>query len=114
MSSIGNKEILAKNLKRYIAISGKERKELADAWGVAYSTLSEWLSAKKYPRIDKIEVMANYFGIQMADLIEEKEKSVIDDGLTDGQRALIDFARSLPEDKAALALRLLQSIVEGD
>ena len=45
---------------------------------------------------------------------EEQKKPVMDDGLTEDQRALIDFARSLPEDKAALALRLLQSIVEAE
>lgn len=114
MGALGNKEILSKNLKKYITMSGKDRRELAKIWGFPYSTVSEWVNGRKYPRIDRIETMANYFGIQMSDLIEEKEKSVIDDGLTDGQRALIDFARSLPEDKAALALRLLQSIVEAD
>ena len=114
MSGIGNKEILSRNLKKYIALSGKDRRELSEIWGFPYSTVSEWVNGRKYPRIDRIEIMADYFGIQKSDLIEEKEKSAIDDGLTDGQRTLIDFARSLPEDKAALALRLLQSIVGDD
>lgn len=72
MTALGNKEILAKNLKRYIERSGKDRRELANTWGFKYSTMSEWLNAKKYPRIDKIQIMADYFGITMADLIEEK------------------------------------------
>lgn len=114
MSAIGNKAILSKNLKKYIALSGKDRKELAEIWGFPYSTVSEWVNGRKYPRIDRIEIMADYFGIQKSDLIEEKEESVIDDGLTDGQRALIETARSFPADKADLALRLLQSIVESD
>lgn len=119
MSSIGNKAVMSKNLKYYIEKSGKDRRELAEIWGFPYSTVSEWINGRKYPRIDRIEIMADYFGIMKSDLIEdklaaEKEKSVVDDGLTEGQRALIDFARSLPEDKAALALRLLRSIVEGD
>jgi hypothetical protein len=36
--------------------------------------VNEWLKAKKYPRIDKIEILANYFGILKSDLIEEKSK----------------------------------------
>jgi len=66
------REIFSKNLKRYIDESGKERKELAEMWGVPYSTITEWINARKYPRIDKIEMMANYFGISKSDLIENR------------------------------------------
>ena len=72
MSSMGNKETMAKNLKYYIAKSGKDRRELAEIWGVPYSTVSEWINGRKYPRIDSIEIMAEYFGIMKSDLIEEK------------------------------------------
>lgn len=72
MSSIGNKEILSKNLKYYIEKSGKDRRELADIWGFPYSTVSEWINGRKYPRIDRIEIMADYFGILKSDLIESK------------------------------------------
>lgn len=72
MSNIGNKEIFSKNLKHYIEQSGKDRKELSKIWGFPYSTVTEWVNGKKYPRIDRIEIMADYFGILKSDLIEEK------------------------------------------
>ena len=72
MSNIGNKETMAKNLKYYIAKSGKDRRELAETWGFPYSTVTEWINGRKYPRIDRIEVMAEYFGILKSDLIEER------------------------------------------
>lgn len=71
MSSIGNNEILAKNLTSYVEKSGKSRSEICTDLGIAYSTFSEWLNGRKYPRIDKIELMANYFGIMKSDLIED-------------------------------------------
>lgn len=74
MSNIGNKETMSKNLKYYIERSGKDRKELAEIWGFPYSTVTEWINGKKYPRIDRIEVMAAYFGILKSDLIEEKSE----------------------------------------
>ena len=74
MSDLGNKEIFAENLKYYIEKSGKDRKELAEIWGFPYSTVTEWINAKKYPRIDRIEIMANYFHILKSDLIEDKKK----------------------------------------
>lgn len=72
MSNIGNKEIFSKNLKRYIEKSGKDRRELSEIWGFPYSTVTEWINGRKYPRIDRIEIMADYFGILKSDLIEEK------------------------------------------
>lgn len=72
MSNIGNKEILSKNLKQYMNKKGITQKEMSEIVGVATSTFNDWMKAKKYPRIDKIEIMANYFGILKSDLIEEK------------------------------------------
>lgn len=72
MSNIGNKETMSKNLKYYIERSGKDRKTLAEIWGFPYSTVTDWINGNKYPRIDRIEVMADYFGILKSDLIEEK------------------------------------------
>lgn len=72
--TIENKDILAKNLRKYINMSGKDRKEIARALGLPYSTLTEWVNANKYPRIDNIEKMAAYFGVSKSDLIEDFEQ----------------------------------------
>lgn len=72
MSNIGNKETMSKNLKYYIAQSGKDRRELCAIWGFPYSTVTDWINGNKYPRIDRIEIMAEYFGILKSDLIEER------------------------------------------
>ena len=72
MSGLGNKEIFSKNLRYYIERSGKDRRELAEIWGFPYSTVTEWINGRKYPRIDRIEIMADFFGILKSDLIEEK------------------------------------------
>lgn len=115
MSSLGNKAIMAENLKYYIEKSGKERKELAEIWGFPYSTVSEWMNGRKYPRIDRIEIMADYFGIQKSDLIEErKEKPAMDDGASANRRALREFVEQVPEDKAEMILRVMRTIVESD
>jgi transcriptional regulator with XRE-family HTH domain len=72
MSDIGNRQVLAKNLSYYIERSGKSQKELAEMVGVATSTFNDWVKGKNYPRIDKIEMLANIFRIMKSDLIEEK------------------------------------------
>ena len=120
MTGLGNKEILSRNLKRYIERSGKDRRELAEIWGFPYSTVTGWVNGQKYPRIDRIEIMADYFGILKSDLIEDKSQEdtkkepAMYDGLTENQKKLIEFAQTIPEDKAEMILKVMRSIVESD
>jgi transcriptional regulator with XRE-family HTH domain len=61
--------------------------------------------------------IASYFGVSVGYLLGEedkKEKPADDGGLTENQKALMEFARSVPDDQAAMVLRVIRSIVEGD
>ena len=111
MSNLGNKEILAKNLAFYVERSGRDQKEIAEVVGVAPSTFNEWMKAKKYPRIDKIEMLANYFGILKSDLIEqvsENEYSPSEQPLTEGEKEMLALFRLIPEDRQPEALEMLR------
>ena len=70
-NNLGNKGTMAKNILYYMDINGKTRQDMCDALGVKYTTFTDWVKGNTYPRIDKIELMANYFGISKADLVEE-------------------------------------------
>ncbi|HFU3726741.1 TPA: XRE family transcriptional regulator [Streptococcus suis] len=70
--SLGNKEVMSNNLKYYMNRKGVVRNQLCSDLDLKYMTVSDWINAKTYPRIDKIESLANYFGINKSDLIEEK------------------------------------------
>ena len=109
-----NKNVFASNLKRYMEVKGKTRNDISEALGISYFTVSDWVNGKKYPRMDKVEMLANYFGIQKSDLIEEKEPATESDGLTESQRKLIDFAKGLTEDQAGKVLQLMKSILAFD
>lgn len=67
-----SKKIFARNLRRYMELSGKNQKELAEIAGVTPPTFNEWINEKKFPRIDRIQRLADYFGILKSDLIEDK------------------------------------------
>lgn len=119
MNDIGNKQVMAKNLKRVMKEQGVTAKELSDKLQFPYTTVLSWLKADNYPRIDKIELMADFFGILKSDLIEDnsgqKEKPTVnDDGLSDDMKIFMEFARKVPEHKLPLALRLLKTILEED
>ena len=116
MSSIGNKEVFARNLALYLSRSGKSQREMADIVGVSSSTFNEWMKAKKYPRIDKIEFMANYFGIMKSDLIEEHDDKKISSDelqLTEGEKAFIKLLRRVPVAEQPIVIEKILSALDN-
>ena len=91
MMIIYDKKIFARNLQRYMDSRGKTRRDVCDDLGFSYYTYSDWVNGKKFPRIDKIEMLADYFGIEKSDLIEEKP--ITDNGLSDNRKNLWSLLR---------------------
>lgn len=69
---MSNKSVFARNLQYQMDLNQKTRKDVCEALGFSYYTFSDWVNGKKYPRMDKVEILANYFGVLKSDLIEEK------------------------------------------
>lgn len=75
MDDYGNREIMSQNLNYYMRLHQKDRKQICEDLGICYSTFCDWVNGNKYPRIEKIEMLARYFGIQKSDLIESRQLS---------------------------------------
>lgn len=75
MSDFGNKQIFSENLRRYMKLSGKRTGDIISDLGVKESTFYGWYRAEYYPRMDKIELMAKYFGCTKTDLIEKQSEN---------------------------------------
>ena len=113
MKGLGNAEIFGRNLRMYLEQSGKLAKDVAAYVGVAPATFSEWVNGKKYPRIDKIEMLANYFHIQKSDLIEEhaERQQGVPVYLKHGEvRVLAKGFDRMPEEKRKKAIDLAKMI----
>ena len=80
-NNLGNKTVMAENIKFYMQIHEENRKDLSKLFDVPYTTLCDWINGKTYPRIDKIELMARHWGVEKADLVEpprqKKNKFII-------------------------------------
>ncbi|MEY8700983.1 XRE family transcriptional regulator [Streptococcus ferus] len=68
--SLGNKQIMASNIRRHLDELGLNVKDFANVMNFKYTTVLDWVNAKTYPRIDKIELMANFFKVEKSDLVE--------------------------------------------
>lgn len=65
------KEVFAKNLNRLLSKNGKTQSDLVTYMNTTASTVSDWCNGKKYPRVDKMQKLADYFGVLKSDLTEE-------------------------------------------
>lgn len=97
-----NKNIFAKNLKKYMDLYDKSRRQICDELGFNYYTFSDWVNAKKYPRMDKVEQLAEYFGIKKSDLIEEANST-----------SLLEYSNLIPLPKVR-NIPLIGEIACGD
>lgn len=66
-----NRRIFADNLNRIMLEHEKTPANLNADLGIPYSTLSNWTNAVKMPRMGKVTLLANYFGCEVSDLLEE-------------------------------------------
>ena len=72
MADEEQKIIFSKNLNKYLSLSNKTQKEVADAIDVSPQTFNTWCQGIALPRMGKVQRLADYFGIGKTDLIDEK------------------------------------------
>jgi len=66
-----SKKAMARNIQYYLDLQDKDRNDLCRALDLPYTTVSNWLQGVRYPRIDKIEKMAQYFDVPVFCLIDK-------------------------------------------
>ena len=73
MENKSARTILSENLQTLMKNNNIDQMELAEAIGVSQPTISNWIKETKYPRISKIEDMANYFNVPKSKITENQE-----------------------------------------
>lgn len=77
MQSEDYRDIFASNLNYYMDKNNVKQIDLVNKFHMSKSTVSSWCNGVKIPRMDKIERLAEYFGVSKSDLIEKKAQSNI-------------------------------------
>ncbi|CVN79585.1 TPA: S24 family peptidase [Streptococcus pneumoniae] len=108
---VENKEIFANNLSFYMEQKGVDRNTLCADLDLKYTTVRDWLKGITYPRIGKIELLANYFNINKSDLIENKIFTAQpSDSLLE---EITNTARKLNTDNKKIVLRTSEELLES-
>lgn len=78
--------------------------------GITSATLSDWKNGKSQPKVDKLQKIADYFGVSLDYLCgkeeetvqKEKAPGISSEGLTDSEREALAMWRTLsPEEQVA-------------
>lgn len=75
MSESDYKRIFSKNLKTYMDLNNKSQIDIVNDLHLSQSTVSNWCTGLKLPRMDKVQMLADYFGIEKSDLLEDKSQT---------------------------------------
>lgn len=125
-SNLGNKQVFSENLEYYLNKHNMQKKELAQKLRVGQSTVTDWSKARAYPRMDKVQKIAEIFGIEMSDLVEirgiesktyvVKESQKIADDLVENPEslALYQEIKKLSSTNKAIVMALINSLNGGN
>lgn len=109
---VANKEIMAKNIRKYMELHHKTATDICADLGFKQNTFSDWVNAKIYPRIDKIEMMANYFGISKTYLVEDMD-SLSEQGAEDAM-LISQYHKLTPGNRAVIKSTLAALLAAQD
>lgn len=103
-----NNRPFSNNLKHYMTVYDTSAKKLSDDLGLSAATISYWLSGKKYPTLENIERLADYFHVQMTDLIDDHANKTRVDPQTIEARIISTGIDKMTKENREKALRMMR------
>ncbi len=115
MSNLGNKEIFASNLLYYLEKKDVMQKDLAKHLGVSQSSITDWIKKRTYPRMDKLQMTAEYFGVKMTDLVEPRNKvsATTNKTISDKEQLVLDLFHKVPDEKKEFLIKMIQAAIDS-
>lgn len=108
-TDLGSREVFCRNLNRYLIISGKSQREVAAAVKISPGTFCDWVKGRAYPRVDKIQALADYFGVQKADLVEDV--NFAKETISEEEQKVLDLFYRVPEEKREFVLSMIRAAI---
>lgn len=93
------RRIFAMNLNNYLALNGYKQADLARHMGVSTATTAKWCTGQTMPRIDKIQSICNWLGIDKSDLLNDHGEPTEDYYINKDARELAEFLHKNPNYK---------------
>lgn len=101
MSDSELRRLFANNLRHYLNLHGYSQADMARYMKVSTATTAKWCTGVTMPRVDKIQSLCNWFGIEKSDLLDERKsekQDTNDDTLWYTDPATKEIAQKIHED----------------
>ena len=108
MTDLSFREAFPEKLKFYMKTCKKTRGDLVRDLDLKYTTVCDWINGRAIPRMDKVELLANYFRCEKSELLEFKEPNVEED-VSEARQELSALLADLSETEIAVLLASLKS-----
>lgn len=104
--------LFVQNIKKYCLLRGVKPTAACKESGVGASFISD-INRGQTPSVSKVQMLAEYLGVTTSDLLgEKKEPTAQDDGLSEGELALITLFRQLTPDQQEIVIRMVQAAAD--
>ena len=104
-----------KNLKKYMDLHNYNQIELANKMGVTKSVMSSWITGKRFPKMASIQKLADIFGVDMSELIENKPLDPDLKEILQNAEVMFDGLKyPLTDDKKLLLAQVIKSVLKDD
>ena len=117
------KESCATRLKKALSIRNMTQVELCQKTKIPKSALSEYLKGLYEPKQDRLLILSEALNVDPVWLMgfdipmEKEDKKNLpqeDGGLTEGEKALLNLFRQIPEDQQPLVLSMIKAALGGN
>jgi repressor LexA len=115
------RRIFARNFNYYLSKNNKTQSDIVERFNITASTVSDWANGKKYPRVDKMQMLADYFGILKSDLTEEHSEAKLTDDIElqmyleelknrEEMRILFSLAKNATKEDVMQAVKIIEAL----
>ena len=105
-------QIFVQNIKHYCNLQGVKPTVACRESGVGSSFINN-VERGQTPSVAKVQMLADYLGVTTSELLgEKKDPTAQDDGLSDGERALMTLFRQLTPDQQEMVIRMVQAAAD--
>lgn len=107
------KNIVAANLRYLLNVNHKKQVDLVNDLKLSQAIVSEYLSAKKYPAPDKMQMLADYFGVLKSDIMQEKPATIADNRLSPERQKFCDKIMELDNRQFQIVNEIVDSVLRA-
>ena len=105
------RKIFADNLSRLLEERGLEQQRVASDLNISTSTLSAWVTGKRFPRADIMQLLAQYLHVTVSELVDLQTDEKI---TSKKHRILFDRTKELTEKQMDIVMNVVDGLLGKD